>query len=73
VLAIAKLHLFAYALVEGIYQTRTTFLRWAAAVYEATWQLELPTTPVVPPSAETLEIVSNLLSSIRYNKSDSIL
>ncbi|KAB5588160.1 hypothetical protein CTheo_8399 [Ceratobasidium theobromae] len=65
VLIIAKLHLFAYALVEGIYQTRATFLRWAAAVYEATWQMELPTTPMIEPDEEILEIMVNSIATLR--------
>ncbi|CAE6537812.1 unnamed protein product [Rhizoctonia solani] len=57
VLIVAKIHLFAYALVEGIYQTRATFLRWASAVHQATWQMELPNRPYMPPDNEIFEIV----------------
>ncbi|KAG8702743.1 hypothetical protein FRC08_003274, partial [Ceratobasidium sp. 394] len=42
VLVLAKIHLFAFALVEGIYQTRATFLQWAALIHEETWRTELP-------------------------------
>jgi hypothetical protein len=58
VLIMAKLHLFAYALVEGIYQTRAMFLRWAAAVHVATWQMELPDRPYDKPENDDIfEIV----------------
>lgn len=45
ILILAKIHLFAYMLVQGVYQTRVTFLQWAAAVHFATWQMGLLTTP----------------------------
>jgi hypothetical protein len=54
----AKIHLFAYALVEGIYQTRATFIRWAMAVFIATWQMELPDRPYEEPDTDIYEIVS---------------
>jgi hypothetical protein len=57
VLTMAKVHLFAYALVEGIYQTRATFLRWASAVHHATWQMELPDRPYHQPDSDVFEIV----------------
>ncbi|KAG9087126.1 hypothetical protein FS749_003142 [Ceratobasidium sp. UAMH 11750] len=65
VLVIAKIHLYAYALVEGIYQMRATFLRWAAAVYYATWMMELPDTPYIKPPHEYLEIMVNNLATAR--------
>ncbi|KAG9075174.1 hypothetical protein FRC06_010235, partial [Ceratobasidium sp. 370] len=65
VLILAKIHLFAYALVEGVYQTRATFLRWALAVYHATWLMELPTTEFVKPPHEYLEIMVNNLATAR--------
>lgn len=48
--------------MQGVYQTRATFLHWAASVYIATWQMELPTTAYVPPPAEYLEIVSYIFT-----------
>ncbi|KAG8730068.1 hypothetical protein FRC10_003163, partial [Ceratobasidium sp. 414] len=36
VLTVAKLHLFAYSIVEGAYQTRGLVTRWAHPVYELT-------------------------------------
>ncbi|KAG8735488.1 hypothetical protein FRC10_010463 [Ceratobasidium sp. 414] len=42
VLVLAKIHLFTFALVEGIYQTQVTFLQWAALIHEETWRMELP-------------------------------
>ncbi|EUC57341.1 hypothetical protein RSOL_219290, partial [Rhizoctonia solani AG-3 Rhs1AP] len=58
VLVMAKVHLFAYALVEGIYQTRATFLRWASAVHQATWQMELPGRSYRQPDDDIFEISS---------------
>ncbi|KAG9081919.1 hypothetical protein FRC06_005331, partial [Ceratobasidium sp. 370] len=63
VLVVAKIHLFAYALVEGVYQTCATFLWWAAAVYYATWMMELPMTNYIKPPDEYLEIMVNNLAT----------
>lgn len=65
ILILAKIHLFAYALVQGIYQTRATFLLWAEAVYFATWQMELPTTAYEKPPMEYLEIMVNSIATMR--------
>ncbi|KAG9121338.1 hypothetical protein FRC07_002732 [Ceratobasidium sp. 392] len=65
ILTLAKIHLFAYAIFEGAWQTRATFLLWAEAVYYATWQMELPTTPFVKPPHEYLEIMVNGLATAR--------
>ncbi|KAG8690901.1 hypothetical protein FRC11_008261 [Ceratobasidium sp. 423] len=65
VLIMAKIHLFAYALVEGIYQTRATFLLWASAVHEATWQMDLPDRPYKKPQAEIFEIMVNNIATLR--------
>jgi hypothetical protein len=54
----AKVHLFAYSLVQGIYQTRATFFQWASAVYQATWQMETPEKPYKSPPEAVFEIVS---------------
>jgi hypothetical protein len=59
ILTLAKIHLFAFALVEGIYQTRATFLHWAALIHEATWQMELPHVPYVAAAMSELEVVSS--------------
>jgi hypothetical protein len=56
----AKIHLFTYALVEGIYQTHTTYLRWAALIHQATWQMDLPDHPYEKPDNAIFEIVSQL-------------
>ncbi|KAG8690078.1 hypothetical protein FRC11_013989 [Ceratobasidium sp. 423] len=56
VLIMAKIHLFAYALIEGVYQTCATYLRWAAIVHWATWEMDLPDHPYEKPSDEILEI-----------------
>ncbi|CAE6370490.1 unnamed protein product [Rhizoctonia solani] len=65
VLIMAKMHLFAYALSEGVYQTRATFLRWASAVHEATWQMDLPDRPYERPSDEVFEIMVNNIATLR--------
>ncbi|KAG8726597.1 hypothetical protein FRC10_006943, partial [Ceratobasidium sp. 414] len=49
-------HLFAFALSEGIYQTRATFMMWAALVHEATWCMELPDVPYIAATTEELEV-----------------
>lgn len=59
----AKLHFFAFALVQGIYQTRATFLHWASIVHQATWEMELPMFPYVRPTLDIFEIVSGPLNS----------
>ncbi|KEP45196.1 hypothetical protein V565_304310, partial [Rhizoctonia solani 123E] len=65
VLVMAKVHLFAYALVEGIYQTRATFLRWASAVHQATWQMELPGRSYCQPDDDIFEILVNNIATLR--------
>ncbi|CAE7174718.1 unnamed protein product [Rhizoctonia solani] len=65
ILTMAKIHLFAYALVEGIYQTRSTFLRWASDVHEATSQVELPDRPYNKPKHEIYEIMVNSIATRR--------
>ncbi|CAE6429977.1 unnamed protein product [Rhizoctonia solani] len=65
VLIMAKVHLFAYSLVEGIYQTRATFLRWASAVHISTWQMDLPDRPYEKPSNEIFEIMVNNIATLR--------
>ncbi|CEL59040.1 LON domain serine protease, putative [Rhizoctonia solani AG-1 IB] len=65
VLVMAKIHLLAYALVEGIYQTRTTYLRWAKTVYQATWEMELPNQPYIEPADSVFEIMVNSIATAR--------
>ncbi|KAF8601015.1 hypothetical protein BDV93DRAFT_254241 [Ceratobasidium sp. AG-I] len=65
VLILAKIHLLAYALVQGVYQTRATYIRWASSVHFATWQMELPTTPFEPPPHEHFEIMVNSIATLR--------
>ncbi|CCO37226.1 hypothetical protein BN14_11380 [Rhizoctonia solani AG-1 IB] len=42
VLQLAKLHLWAYALFEGPYQTRAVFTTWSRIIWRETWAMELP-------------------------------
>ncbi|CAE6459674.1 unnamed protein product [Rhizoctonia solani] len=65
VLIMSKVHLFAYALVEGVFQTRATYLRWAAIIYQATWEMELPDHPYKKPSDEIFEIMVNSIATAR--------
>ncbi|KAG9090046.1 hypothetical protein FRC06_001242, partial [Ceratobasidium sp. 370] len=65
ILTLAKVHLFAFALSEGIYQTRATFMMWAALVHEATWHMELPDVPYVVATTEELEVMVNYLATLR--------
>ncbi|KAF8594186.1 hypothetical protein BDV93DRAFT_179855 [Ceratobasidium sp. AG-I] len=65
VLILAKIHLLAYALVQGVYQTRATYLRWAESVYFATWNMELPTTHFERPEHEYFEIMVNSIATLR--------
>ncbi|KAG8729428.1 hypothetical protein FRC11_008798 [Ceratobasidium sp. 423] len=65
VLIMAKVHLFAFALVEGIYQTRATFLRWASAVHHATWQMDLPGRPYIQPDNNIFEILVNNIATLQ--------
>ncbi|KAG8685288.1 hypothetical protein FRC08_013209 [Ceratobasidium sp. 394] len=65
ILTLAKVHLFAFALSEGIYQTRATFMMWAALVHEATWHMELPDVPYVAATAEELEVMVNYIATLR--------
>ncbi|KAG9086165.1 hypothetical protein FRC06_003243, partial [Ceratobasidium sp. 370] len=65
VLVLAKIHLFAFALVEGIYQTRATFLQWAALIHEETWRMELPDVEYVAATMLELEVMVNYLATLR--------
>jgi hypothetical protein len=53
------MHLFAFSLVEGPYQTRATLLHWALVIFEETWRQELPDIPFRHPSDAILVIVSS--------------
>ncbi|KAG9121937.1 hypothetical protein FRC07_001886 [Ceratobasidium sp. 392] len=65
ILSQAKVHLYVYALVQGIYQTRAAFLKWARAVYQATWEMELPMVPYVSVEDWIFEIMVNNLATLR--------
>ncbi|QRV72595.1 hypothetical protein RhiJN_14949 [Ceratobasidium sp. AG-Ba] len=65
ILQYAKIHLFAYALVEGVYQTRGTYLLWAAYVHEATWHALLPDTPYRAATQDELEVMVNYIATLR--------
>jgi hypothetical protein len=60
ILVVAKVHLFAYALSEGVYQTRLTFMKWAENIHEETWNLLLPDLPYEAATTSELEVVSRL-------------
>ncbi|QRV79822.1 hypothetical protein RhiJN_07837 [Ceratobasidium sp. AG-Ba] len=65
VLTYAKIHLFAYILVEGAYQTRGTYMIWAARVHEATWHALYPDLPYRAATLEELEIMVNYIATLR--------
>ncbi|QRV99082.1 hypothetical protein RhiJN_27101 [Ceratobasidium sp. AG-Ba] len=65
ILVVAKVHLFAYALMEGIYQTRATFLRWAELIHEKTWGLLIQELPYVAATSDELEVLVNYLATLR--------
>ncbi|KAG9094268.1 hypothetical protein FRC06_010997 [Ceratobasidium sp. 370] len=65
VLVVAKIHLFAYALMEGIYQTRDTSLRWAQDMHLETWNILLPELPYVAALESELEVMVNYLATLR--------
>ena len=44
--------------MEGIYQTRMTFMQWARLVHEETWGLLVEELPYVAATVEELEVVS---------------
>ncbi|CUA74763.1 Formin-like protein 20 [Rhizoctonia solani] len=72
ILTMAKIHLFAYALVHGIYQTRSKYLEWASDVHEATSQVELPDQAYNRPPHEIYEIMVNSIAT-RRGKAKEIL
>ncbi|KAG8716828.1 hypothetical protein FRC08_008739 [Ceratobasidium sp. 394] len=65
ILVLAKIHLFAFALVEGIYQTRATFLQWAALIHEETWCMELPDVEYEAATTSEQEVMVNYLATLR--------
>ncbi|KAG8721959.1 hypothetical protein FRC09_007072 [Ceratobasidium sp. 395] len=70
VLTQAKVHFYAYALCQGVYQTRAAFLKWARAVYQATWEMELPMVPFYPVGDWIYEIMVNNLATLRGRAKD---
>ncbi|QRV92933.1 hypothetical protein RhiJN_20951 [Ceratobasidium sp. AG-Ba] len=72
VLLYAKLHLLAYSLVEGAYQTRISFLLWAGYVHEATWKLMLPHVPYEAATKAELEIMVNYIATLRGKIKDRV-
>ncbi|KAG9087049.1 hypothetical protein FRC06_002757 [Ceratobasidium sp. 370] len=64
VLILAKIHLFVYALVEGVYQTHVTFLRWALAGYHATWLMELLTTDLANTCGKSKEVMRPFVENV---------
>ncbi|KAG9088020.1 hypothetical protein FRC06_002258 [Ceratobasidium sp. 370] len=72
VLILAKLHLFAFALAEGIYQTRLTFMEWAAEIHNVTWTMLLPNIPYEAATQEELEVMVNYLATLRGKVKDRL-
>ncbi|QRV95466.1 hypothetical protein RhiJN_23484 [Ceratobasidium sp. AG-Ba] len=65
ILVVAKVHLFAYALVEGVYQTRATFLKFAELIHEKTWGLLIQELLYVAATTAELEVLVNYLATLR--------
>ncbi|KAG8760394.1 hypothetical protein FRC11_000497, partial [Ceratobasidium sp. 423] len=65
VLMMAKIHLLAYALVEGVYQTCATYLQWASRMHQATWEMDLPDHPYEKPDDEIFEVMVNSIATSR--------
>ncbi|KAG8706172.1 hypothetical protein FRC09_002545 [Ceratobasidium sp. 395] len=72
ILTMAKMHLFAYALMEGSYQTRGLFLRWSLPVFEETWSQELPGVAYEPPSHQALQVMVNSLATYRCKVKEAL-
>ncbi|KAF8600370.1 hypothetical protein BDV93DRAFT_510967 [Ceratobasidium sp. AG-I] len=65
ILVVAKIYLFGYALQEGIYQTRATFLNWAQLSHHDTWSLLLTKVAYVAATDSELEVMVNYLATLR--------
>ncbi|KAF8595489.1 hypothetical protein BDV93DRAFT_564336 [Ceratobasidium sp. AG-I] len=65
VLVVAKIYLFGYALQEGIYQTRATFLNWAQLLHYDTWSLLLTKVAYIAATDSELEVMVNYLATLR--------
>ncbi|KAG8720796.1 hypothetical protein FRC08_018132 [Ceratobasidium sp. 394] len=72
VLILAKLHLFAFALAEGIYQTRLTAMEWAVEIHYITWMILLPKVPYEAATQEELEVMVNNLATLRGKVKDHL-
>jgi hypothetical protein len=57
-LVVAKVHLFAYTLAGGIYQTWVAFMKWDKTIHKKTWELLLPDLPYKAETMDELEVVS---------------
>ncbi|KAG9093162.1 hypothetical protein FS749_014955 [Ceratobasidium sp. UAMH 11750] len=72
VLVLAKLHLFAFALAKGIYQTRLTFMEWAAEIHYETWKILLPKVPYEAATQAELEVMVNYIATFRGKAKDRL-
>ncbi|KAG9075915.1 hypothetical protein FS749_012356 [Ceratobasidium sp. UAMH 11750] len=72
VLVLAKIHLFAFALAEGIYQTRLTVMEWAEEIHYHTWMMLLPKVKYEAPSQAEIEIMVNYLATLRGKVKDRL-
>ncbi|KAG8679717.1 hypothetical protein FRC08_016793 [Ceratobasidium sp. 394] len=72
VLVVAKLHLFAFALAEGIYQTRLTFMEWAVEIHYETWKILLPKVPYEAATQAELEVLVNYIATLRGKAKDRL-
>jgi hypothetical protein len=60
----AKLHLYAYSIVEGPFQTRSVVEYWSHPVWDLSWEDDFPELPIEPPSYESTQIVRLSSSSV---------
>ncbi|KAG9086454.1 hypothetical protein FRC06_003085, partial [Ceratobasidium sp. 370] len=65
ILTTAKMHLFAITLIEGMYQTRTWFMKMARIIFIETWRQELLNVPIQIPSENILQVMVNSLATAR--------
>ncbi|KAG9101461.1 hypothetical protein FS749_006680 [Ceratobasidium sp. UAMH 11750] len=72
VLTSAKLHLFAYSIVEGAYQSRGLVARWSCSVYELTFGQEFPDLVFEAPSPDTIQVMVNALPTYRGRVKDAL-
>ncbi|QRW07068.1 hypothetical protein RhiLY_06067 [Ceratobasidium sp. AG-Ba] len=72
ILTVAKPHLFMYTVAEGAWQTRALVTSWAQAIFQITWEEELPELPPEAPSARTIQCMVNSQPTFRGKSKDAL-